>query len=62
MKIELTPAEAAEFIRALLADEKPPTLSDVQKEIISEYSNATAYDPQTFYPKKNNRPKAACAL
>ena len=57
MKIELTPTEAAEFIRALLADEKPSTLSDAQKKIIDDYTSVTT--PEMFYLEKNNRPKAA---
>ena len=60
MKIELTPTEAAEFIRALLADEEPRKLSDAMKKIIDKY-NVNIQDAYAI-EEKEYRPKAACAL
>ena len=55
MKIELTPTEAAEFIRALLADEEPRKLSDAMKKIIDKYNvniqDAYAIEEKEYRPK-----------
>ena len=55
MKIELTPAEAAEFIRALFADEEPRELSDAMKKIIDKYNvniqDAYAIEEKEYRPK-----------